>query len=171
KSCGPDGISAFLLNCAEELTPAWCPIFQQSLDTQTVYSNCSRSVIIPVPKKAHPTENNDFRAVALTSVVMKCFEKCVVAMLKEDVNSRLDPLQFAYRQRRSTGDAINSTVHLVLKHLEDPRVYARMLFIDFSSANSAFYFNSEVKTIEGKLLNHQMVSLFLKQNSEGQSER
>ncbi|KAF7645306.1 hypothetical protein LDENG_00206710 [Lucifuga dentata] len=64
---------------------------------------------------------------------MKCFEKCVVAMLKEDVNS-LDPLQFAYRQGRGTDDAINSIVHLVLKHLEDPRAYARMLFIDFSSA-------------------------------------
>ncbi|KAF7641439.1 hypothetical protein LDENG_00281350, partial [Lucifuga dentata] len=69
----------------EELTPAWCPIFQQSLDTQTVPDLWKNSVIIPVAKKAHLTENNDFRPVALTSVVMKCFEKCVVAMLKEDV--------------------------------------------------------------------------------------
>lgn len=56
-----------------------CPVFQQT-------------VIIPVPKIANPTENNDFRPVALTSVVMECLEKCVVSMLKADVNSKLDPL-------------------------------------------------------------------------------
>ncbi len=49
-------------------------------------------------------------------------------------SSELDPLQFAYRQERSTDDALNSISHLTLKHLEDPKAYARLLFIDFSSA-------------------------------------
>lgn len=32
KATGPEGISAFLLRtCADELTCAWCPIFQRSL--------------------------------------------------------------------------------------------------------------------------------------------
>lgn len=55
-------------------------------------------------------------------------------MLKADVKSKLDPLQFAYRQGRSTDDAITAIMHLVLKHLEDSRAYARLLFIDFSSS-------------------------------------
>lgn len=76
KAAGPDRITPFLLKTfAEELAIAWCPVFQQSLDTHTVPALWKRSVIIPLPKKVNPTENNDFRPVALTSVIMKCFEK------------------------------------------------------------------------------------------------
>lgn len=60
-------------------------------------------------------------------------------MLKVGVADKLDPLQFAYRQGggtedRGTEDAIDSIMHLILKHLESPKAYARLLFIDFSSA-------------------------------------
>lgn len=65
----------------------------------------------------------NLRPVALTSVVMKCFEK----MLKTDVNSSLDPLLFAYRQGRSTEAAVATLMHLIYKH-------ARVLFGDFSLA-------------------------------------
>lgn len=64
-----------------------------SFSTVIQYSkgSCSaEKLIIPVPKKAHPTENNDFRPVALISVMMNCLEKCVASMLKEDVNNKLD---------------------------------------------------------------------------------
>lgn len=71
-------------------------------------------------------------------------------MLKAEVNSELDPLQFAYRQGRSTDDAINSITHLTLKHLEDPKAYARLLFIDFSSA-----FN----TLQPHLLLQKMIQM------------
>ena len=37
KSMGPDGLPALLLKkCSEELTDAWCPIFQRSVDNHTV---------------------------------------------------------------------------------------------------------------------------------------
>ena len=45
-----------------------------------------------------------------------------------------DPLQFAYRANRSTEDAISTVLHLTLSHLEEKNTYARLLFIDFSSA-------------------------------------
>ncbi len=40
----------------------------------------------------------------------------------------------AYRPNRSTDDAISTTLHLALTHLENKDSYVRMLFIDFSSA-------------------------------------
>ena len=43
-------------------------------------------------------------------------------------------IQFAYRQGRGTDDAVNTVVHLILKHLDKPKAYARLLFIDFSLA-------------------------------------
>ncbi|KAK3509725.1 hypothetical protein QTP70_008461 [Hemibagrus guttatus] len=43
-------------------------------------------------------------------------------------------MQFAYRPNHSTDDAISTTLHLSLTHLENKDTYVRMLFIDFSSA-------------------------------------
>lgn len=65
---------------------------------------------------------------------MKCFEKVIVNLIKPGLSPYLDPLQYAYRQGRGTVDAIASVSHLVSKHLEDPKAYARILFADFSSA-------------------------------------
>ncbi len=65
---------------------------------------------------------------------MKCFERLVMHNIKTSLPNTLDPLQFAYRPNRSTDDAISSTLHLALTHLENKDSYVRMLFIDFSSA-------------------------------------
>ncbi|KAK3532636.1 hypothetical protein QTP86_027367 [Hemibagrus guttatus] len=46
----------------------------------------------------------------------------------------LDPLQFAYRANRSVDDAVNMALHFILQHLDSPGSYARILFVDFSSA-------------------------------------
>ncbi len=54
--------------------------------------------------------------------------------IKTSLHNTLDPLQFAYRPKRSTDNAISSTLHLALTHLENKDSYVRMLFIDFSSA-------------------------------------
>ena len=50
------------------------------------------------------------------------------------MDSRLDPLQYAYRQGPSTEDVVASVTHLISKHLENPNPYAQVIFVDFSSA-------------------------------------
>uniref|UniRef100_A0AAV2KE56 Reverse transcriptase domain-containing protein n=1 Tax=Knipowitschia caucasica TaxID=637954 RepID=A0AAV2KE56_KNICA len=92
------------------------------------------SIIVPVPKKPRITGLNDYRPVALTSVVMKSFERLVLSHLKSLTSPLLDPLQFAYRANRSVDDAINLALHHILQHLDSPGTYARVLFVDFSSA-------------------------------------
>ncbi|KAI2648566.1 RNA-directed DNA polymerase from mobile element jockey [Labeo rohita] len=64
------------------------------------------STIIPVPKKSKITGLNDYRTVALTSVVMKSFERLVLAYLKDITGPLLDPLQFAYRANSSAFNTI-----------------------------------------------------------------
>lgn len=86
-------------------------------------------MIIPIPKNPHPSENNDYRPVALTSIVVKCFENYIVSLLKSKVTSKLDSWQFAYRQGRSADDAVGSVTQLVSKHLEDSKACARLLLI------------------------------------------
>ena len=77
---------------------------------------------------------NDYRPVALTSIVMKVSAKLVLQVLQLVTDSQFDPLQFAYRVNRSVDDAVSLTLHRVLEHLETAGSYARILFIDYSSA-------------------------------------
>ncbi|KAK7919117.1 hypothetical protein WMY93_010401 [Mugilogobius chulae] len=134
KAPGPDGVSpATLRHCAEELAPVFTDIFNISLESCHVPACFKLSTIVPVPKKPRITGLNDYRPVALTSVVMKSFERLVLPHLKS-FTSLLDPLQFAYRANRSVDDAINLAFHFILQHLDSPGTYARILFVDFSSA-------------------------------------
>ncbi|KAI2646347.1 hypothetical protein H4Q32_030498 [Labeo rohita] len=115
---------------------------QHSVTPCEVPSCFKCSTIIPVPKKPKITGLNDYRPVALMSVVMKSFEKLVVAYLKNITGPLLDPLLFAYRANRSVDDAINMGLHFILQHLDKTGNYVRILFVDFSSA-----FNTIIKTL------------------------
>lgn len=78
KSPGPDSICGRLLkSCAKELSPVFHEIYNKSLKTKHVPILWKDAVIIPVPKCTGPKMINDFRPVALTSVLMKIFEKLV----------------------------------------------------------------------------------------------
>ncbi|CAM4574253.1 unnamed protein product [Leuciscus chuanchicus] len=135
KAPGPDGVSpACLKTCADQLASIFSLIFNRSLEQCKVPFCFKRSTIIPIPKKPKITGLNDYRPVALTSVAMKSFERLVLAYLKDITGPLLDPLQFAYRANRSVDDVVNMGLHYTLQHLDKPGTYARILFVDFSSA-------------------------------------
>lgn len=135
KAQGPDAISGRLLKLFhKELAPVFCNIFNISLHTHTVPQSWKAATICPVPKKANPSSLNDYRPIALTSVVMKCFERIVLAMLKRETQLALDPHQFAYRQNRGVEDAVISLLQYSHSHIEQGGSYVRILFVDFSSA-------------------------------------
>lgn len=105
-----------------------------SVDTCYVPSAWKVSFIVPVPKISKPAVLNDYHQVALTSTVMKSFEKIVLDCVLCEVQNKLDPLQFAYRRRRSTEDALLYMLHRLYCHLDQPKRYAHVMFIDFSCA-------------------------------------
>jgi hypothetical protein len=149
KAAGPDGISARLLkSCADSLAPAFQPLFQSSADTGVVPTLWKSSIIIPVPKKPKPTEPNHYRPVALTPLPMKCLERIMLKNLQPFIEPHLDPLQFAYRAGRGVEDAVATILHRVLKHLETPGHYARILFADFSSAFNTMQRHVLVKKLQ-----------------------
>ncbi len=92
------------------------------------------SSIIPIPKSTYPNELNDFRPVALTSLVMKTFEKLLKDEIVSLVFGKMDPLQFAHQARKSVDDAKIFILDRIFKHLEKTDSYARLLFAIFSSA-------------------------------------
>ena len=132
---GPDKVSGKVLkNCNESLAPAFCHAFNQCLEEGVVPETWKTATIVPVPKKSNPKEMNDYRPVALTSVPFKCLERIVLDRLRKETSEHQDPNQFAYKKGSSTDDAIILLIQNILSHLEKQKTYARVLFIDFSSA-------------------------------------
>ncbi|KAI3360589.1 hypothetical protein L3Q82_002452 [Scortum barcoo] len=76
KAEGPDKVSGRTLKlCADQLAGVFLDIFNLSLQLATVPVSLKTSIIVPVPKKSAVTCLNDYRPVALTPVIMKCFER------------------------------------------------------------------------------------------------
>ena len=135
KAAGPDNIKPrFLKLCCNEIAPVFTFVFNWSLKLSIVPSCFKFSNITPVPKKQTPLSLNDYRPVALTSCIMKCFEKLVLKFIATLLPPEFDSFQFAYREKRSTDDAIAINVHEILNHAEQRNSYSRVLFIDYSSA-------------------------------------
>ncbi|KAK1801994.1 hypothetical protein P4O66_022225 [Electrophorus voltai] len=125
----------YLRDLRETSCPGITDIVDLSLTLGIVPSSFKRSTIGPVSKKPRPSGLNDYRPVALTSVVMKCFEELVRDFITSSLPASMDPLQFAYRHNRSTDDAIAHLLHTTLTHLDKGRGnYVKMLFVDYSSA-------------------------------------
>ncbi len=139
KAAGPDGITGRVLrSCADQLAGLFTSIFNESLATSVIPTSFKKSVIIPVPKNSKPSCLNDYHPVALTSTVMKVFERLLKKASKDicsSIPATLDPLQFAYRLNRSTDDAISQVLHSSLTHIDSKYGnYVRLIFIDYSSA-------------------------------------
>ncbi len=78
----------------------------------------NKSVIIPAPKNNKPSCLNYYLPVALTSIVMKVFERLVNNHICSSIPVTLDPLQFANHPNRATDDAISHVLHSSLRHID-----------------------------------------------------
>ena len=135
KATGPDGVSnRTLKECSQQLAPVLRQVFLMIFDSGLVPNTWEKSSIVPVPKITKTNELNDFRPVALTSNIMKCFERLMLTYLLKQTKEFMDPLQFAYRPNRSVEDAVLVYLHKIYEHLDKPKTYARSLFLDFRSA-------------------------------------
>ena len=150
KAPGPDNIPGRVLrDCAAELTDVFTDIFNISLSQAVVPTCFKATTIIPVPKKPSPSCFNDYRPVALTPILMKCFERLVMHHIKSALPPSLDPFQFAYQSNRSTDDAIATALHSALTHIDKKDSYVRMLFIDLSSAFNTISWGSTLRCATG----------------------
>ena len=135
KASGPDNICGMLLkSCRKQLAPIFTHLFQLSVNTQIVPQNWKTAKIVPVPKSSLPRCKNDLRPVALTSILMKTFERVILSHLLPQVKPHMDNLQFAYSEGLSVDDAVLTLLHSLHKHLDTLGTKARLLFVDFSSA-------------------------------------
>ena len=135
KAAGPDSICGRTLrHCADQLSEVFSLLFQMCVESGQLPTMWKTSTIIPVSKARNPRELNEFRPVALTSLVMKVLEKILKDEITTLVNGKLGPLQFAYQPGKGVDDAKIFILDRLYKHLEKPSSHARLLFADFSSA-------------------------------------
>ena len=115
KAARPDGIpSRVLRTCADQLAVVFTDIFNLSI-SQSVAPICFKmSVIVPVPKKANLTELNDYRPVALTSIIMKGFEWLV----KYTITSTLPDTHYNLHIAPTDPWTTHSPVHTALSYLD-----------------------------------------------------
>ncbi|XP_072904707.1 uncharacterized protein [Hemitrygon akajei] len=93
KAAGPDNIPGRVLRgCADQLADVLIDIFNISLSSATIPMCFKVATIVPVPKKSSVSCRNDYRPVALTSIIMKCFERLVMRHIKTLLPPSLDPL-------------------------------------------------------------------------------
>ena len=85
--------------CATQLALDFTDIFITSLEKCQVPRCFKTSTIIPIPKKGKVSSFNDYIPVALTSVIMKVFERLVMRFLKACTYDNLDPMQFKDQSR------------------------------------------------------------------------
>ena len=123
-----------LKHCTNEFAPVFTDLFNASLHQHTV-PDCFEAVTINhAPKKPKVKALNNYRPVAMTSVVMKVMKRLVLTYLKYVTNPNMDEIRFAYRENRCTDDDAALALHFVMQHLESPNRNARILFVDKSSA-------------------------------------
>ncbi|KAK3512114.1 hypothetical protein QTP70_031148, partial [Hemibagrus guttatus] len=170
KATGPDGVPGRVLkDCADQLAGIFNKIFNQSLALSTVPSCLKSSIIVLLPKKSHMFSLSDYRPVALTPVVMKCFEKLVWSHITSLLPASFNSHQFAYRGNRSTEDAVATAFHAALSHLEKQGSYVRMLFVDYSSAFNTILSHILVGKLEDLGLPHSTsmwINSFLSNHSQ-----
>ena len=116
RAAGPDRVSGRTLkSCAVQLAGVFLDIFNLSLQLAMVPVCLKSSIIVPVPKKKSALSClYDYRPVALTPVTMKCFGRILLKHIKEVIPAGLDSHQFAYKENRSTEDAISLALHIAL---------------------------------------------------------
>jgi len=92
------------------------------------------SYVVPVPKKSKPSDPADYRPVALTSHLMKVMERLLLAQLRPQVRTALDPLQFTYQPHLGLDGAVIYLLQRAHMHLDGAGDTVRIAFFDFSSA-------------------------------------
>eukprot|EP00061_Rhincodon_typus_P018401 g47559.t1 len=120
----------------DQLAEAFTNNFNLSLLQAEVPTCFEKATIIRVPKKVHATCLNHCHPVALTSNVMKCFQRLVMAHIYSSLPACLNPLQFAYQHNRSTAGAVSLALPSSLEHLNNKDTYIKLLLVDYSSAFS-----------------------------------
>ena len=133
KSQGPENIPPKLLKAAARVLAKHVQTIYNNSIRLATFPQCWKSANIkPIPKCKAPQHIKDFRPIALTPTLAKCFERLTVKYFQPLVT---DTRQFAYKQNNPTEDAFILLMDTISEHLDlNAQNYGHGVFINFSSA-------------------------------------
>ena len=133
---GPDNFPAILLkNCAEELSPPLYILWSASMATGVIPKQLKTAIITPIFKGGPRDQPKNYRPVALTSHIIKVFEKVVVKNLTSFLESHnyMNENQHGFRSKRSCLSQLLAHYENILSALEHNRS-ADVIYLDFAKA-------------------------------------
>ena len=135
-AAGPDQFPAILLKqCKKVLSKPLYLIWKKSLSTGEIPNILKTANIVPIHKGGSRGEAKNYRPVALTSHIIKIFEKVLrnhIVSHMED-NELLNPGQHGFRAGRSCLSQLLSHFETITKILEDGD-NVDVIYLDFSKA-------------------------------------
>ena len=138
KSCSIDPIpTSLLMECLEEILPAFTVIVNQSLKTGIFPNIYKHAVISPLMKKQSLDQNDfkSYRPISNLSFLSKILEKIVLSQLNDylKINNLLPRYQSAYRPSHSTETALLHVSNHILQSLDSGNLSVLAL-LDLSAA-------------------------------------
>ena len=135
-AAGPDQFPALLLKqCKKDLSKPLYLIWKKSLSTGEIPNILKTGNIVPIHKGGSRGEAKNYRPVALTSHIIKIFEKVlrnhIVSHLEE--NGLLNPGQHGFRTGRSCLSQLLAHFETITQILEDGD-NVDVIYLDFSKA-------------------------------------
>ena len=101
KACEEDNIPVELLKIPGFIN-VLLPILNKALLDGEIPTEWKTQLIIPIPKKGNLSLCDNYRGIALMSIVAKIFNKLLLFRLREVLDSKLRVSQNGFRQNRST---------------------------------------------------------------------
>ena len=127
------GISARLLKeCANEIPPSLCMMFNTSLKTACLPKEWKEANVTPVHKKDSKELASNYRPISLFCLINKVLERCIRNSLRCHVNV-ITQLQHGFMQNRSCVSQQLSVLHSIGKNL-DKNIQTDILYLDFAKA-------------------------------------
>ena len=134
KTPGPDNLHPRILKeCANELAPSLCSIFNKSLRTGKLPSDWKQANITPVFKKGSKVLVPNYRQISLLSIVSKLCERCVLRNLLSKLSHLLTSAQHGFVRGRSCVTQLLSVLHDLGTSL-DAGDEVDVVYLDFSKA-------------------------------------
>ena len=157
---GPDGISAiFLKKCKSALSKPLHRLWRKCLDQGITPSKLKEANIIPIHKGGHQGLAANYRPVALTSHLVKIFEKVIRNYIVEfmEANMKFNFSQHGFRIGRSCISQLLSNYDKIMDILESG-ANADTIYLDFAKAfdkvdHAIVLKKLSLMGVHGKLLN------------------
>ena len=151
KPLGPSDIPAWALkDCLNLLAEPLCFMINAFIEEGKFPEHLKQAHVIPIYKKGDNEDPDNYRPISITSSLAKVFEQILREQMNEylERNKLLGPLQFGFRAKYSTTDALLFATENIRKDLDDNRSTAAA-FLDLSKA-----FNSMSHEILLEKLHH-----------------